>query len=79
MLGRDCYSCDVRGDITVARKILQTYRTSKTEKLLSVIALSVNKELNKSETLSNGISKVTILQNCKLSKLEFATWHLWVW
>ena len=26
--------------------------------------------INKSETLSHGISKVTILQNCKLSKLE---------
>ena len=37
---------------------------------MSVIALSVNQEINKSETLSHGISEVTILQNSKLSKLE---------
>ena len=40
------------------------------QNILSVIALSVNQEINKTETLSHGVSKVTILQNCKLSKLE---------
>ena len=45
------------------------------KKLLSVIALSMSQEINKTETLSHGISKVTILQNCKLSRLEFTTSH----
>ena len=30
----------------------------------------MNQEINKTETLSHGISKVTILQNWKLSKVE---------
>ena len=41
---------------------------AKQKKMLSVIALSVNQEINKTETLSHGISKVTIVQKWKFNK-----------
>ena len=87
------YSCDVRGDITVAGRILQTCRTCKTEiKLLSVIALSVNQEINKinlkpyhmAYNIKTGIHHKATLGLLILLKLEiqqnwnFTTWHLWI-
>ena len=46
--GRSCYSCDVRADITVAGRMLQTYRNSQNRKLLSAVALSMNQEMHNS-------------------------------
>ena len=51
--GWGCYSCDVRGDITVAVKtwFCKLAEIYKTEKLLSAIALSVNQEISTTGTL----------------------------
>ena len=44
--GWGCYSCDVRDDIKVAGRILQTCRNLAAKKMLSAIVVSVNQEKN---------------------------------
>ena len=57
--GWGCYSCDVRDDIKVVGRILQTCRNLATKKMLSAIVVSVNQE-KKTGTLPHGTTEVVI-------------------